>query len=275
MKNIKAYFKDMFYSLLAASLRAAASEQGLNGLIARLKTIVPDISEQYSGFKIDNAYLDRKARNMHAFQISLVGKVIEEFQSPAVVDIGDSAGTHLQYIIGLYSKSRNIKTLSVNMDSKAVEKIKSKGLNALKARAEDLHDYRRDADIFLCFEMLEHLQDPVRFMHELSSRTSAKYLIITVPYLAKSRVGLHHIRGGRHDEVNAENTHIFELNPKDWKLLARHSGWNVINEKTYFQYPRRGPLGVLKPLWRRFDFEGFYGLVLKRDDAWSSKYPDW
>lgn len=112
-------------------------------------------------------------------------------------------------------------------------------------------------------------------MHELSVKTNARYLIITVPYLRKSRVGLHHIRNNHRDNVNAENTHIFELGTEDWKLIANHSGWVVVKEKIYLQYPRRSLWHMTKPLWRRFDFEGFYGLILKRDEAWSSKYFNW
>ena len=183
MKNFKIYLKRAFYSIMINSLKGAAREQGLNESLVKLEQIVPDISDQYSTFKLNNLYLKTKSRNMHAFQISLVDKVIKEFEKSIVVDIGDSAGTHLQYIIGLHSQNKDIKCLSVNLDPKAVEKIKKKGLHAIKARAEELQDYNINADIFLCFETLEHLMSPCQFLHQLSIRTQAKYLIFTVPYL--------------------------------------------------------------------------------------------
>lgn len=275
MRNIRIYFQKAFFSICTNSLKKAASEQGLNRLVLKLEEIIPDISDQYSTFKLDTRYLKTKARNLHAFQISLVNKVIEEFQKPVIVDIGDSAGTHLQYIIGLHSKNKDITSLSVNLDPEAIERIKAKGLNAVKARAEDLLDYNEKADIILCFEILEHLMDPCHFLHQLSLRTNTKYLIISVPYLKNSRIGLHNIREGRKEEVHAENTHIFELNPQDWKLLIRHSGWSIIDEQVYLQYPKKGFFRIVKHLWKKFDFEGFYGLILKRDNFWSSKYLDW
>jgi len=275
MKRFKSFLIKNYFSLLVNSLKMAAAEQRLDCLIIKLEEIVPDISDQYSTFKLDTRYLKTKARNLHAFQISLVNKVIGEFQKPIIVDIGDSAGTHLQYIIGLHSKDKDITSLSVNLDSEAIERIKAKGLNAVKARAEDLQDYNEKADIILCFEILEHLMNPCHFLHQLSLRTNAKYLIISVPYLSSSRIGLHHIRGGRQERVRAENTHIFELSPEDWKLLIRHSGWSIIDEQIYLQYPKRGFFRIAKPIWKRFDFEGFYGLILKRDNSWSSKYLDW
>lgn len=269
------YSKKVFYSVLAKSLKDAAKEQGLKKLIAELRRIVPDISAQYSTFKIDSGYLESKVRNMHAFQVLFINKVMGEFRDPVIVDIGDSAGTHLRYIIGIHSRNKNIKTLSVNTDPNAVRKIKEKGLNAINAKAEDLGRFEVDADIFLCFETLEHLTDPCRFLYQLSSKTGAKYLIITVPYLRQSRVGLQHIRQGRRETTNAERTHIYELSPGDWKLLARHSGWKVAEEKIYTQFPKKGFFSITRPLWQKFDFEGFYGLILEKDNTWSSMYSDW
>ncbi|MFH1593911.1 MAG: hypothetical protein ABID09_04375 [Candidatus Omnitrophota bacterium] len=272
---MKSCIKKVVFFIGRNSLEKAAGEQGLSSLAAKLKEIVPDITNQYTMFTLDTEFLRIKARNTHAFQISLVDKVMREFQKASIVDIGDSAGTHLQYIMGLYSKEKDINVLSVNMDPEAVERIKARGLTAINARAEDINDHNINADLFLCFEILEHLADPAGFLHKLSSKTDAKRLIITVPYLRKSRVGLHHIRGHHKDVINAENTHIFELCPEDWKLIVKHAGWKIVDESVYLQYPKRGLLWVTKPLWKKFDFEGFYGMVLKKDNTWSSKYSDW
>ena len=274
-KSIKPFLREIYQLVMKTSIERASKEQGLKSLADKLIKIVPDITEQYSTFKVDNPYTEVKVRNQHAFQISLVNEVIGEFDKPTIVDIGDSAGTHLQYIIGLHSKNKKIQCLSVNLDAQAVEKIKQKGLEAVNARAEDLHKYNIKADMFISFETLEHLMNPCHFLYELSIKTNAKYLVITVPYLQNSRVGLHHIRGGGLRDVYAENTHIFELSPKDWKLLVKHSGWNVAQERIYLQYPKRGFLWITKALWRRFDFEGFYGMILTKDNTWSSKYMDW
>ena len=275
-KSIKPFLRETYQAVMRKSIEKASKEQGLKDLADKIRKIVPDITDQYSTFKVDNPYTEIKVRNLHAFQISLVNEIIGEFKKPTIVDIGDSAGTHLQYIMDLLSKNKKIQCLSVNLDAQAVEKIKQKGLEAVNARAEDLHKYNIDADIFLCFEMLEHLMNPCHFLHELSTKTNVKYLVITVPYLKNSRVGLHHIRlGGGLRDVYAENTHIFELSPKDWKLLVRHSGWNVAQERIYLQYPKRRFLWITKALWRRFDFEGFYGMILMKDDTWSSKYMAW
>lgn len=276
MKILKAYLKKGIDAVLAKSIELAIAEQGLGKLARRLEEIVPDIADQYSRFKVEGRYLSMNVRGLHAFQMSLVDKVISKFRdSVVVIDIGDSAGTHIQYISGLYNRSINVKSLSVNLDEKAVEKIRKKGFEAICAKAEELSNFNVNPDIFLCFEMLEHLMDPCRFLRSLSSNTKAQYLVVTVPYLKTSRIGLHHIRHGREGNVYAENTHIFELNPTDWKLLIRHSGWNIQEERIYLQYPKYSLLSITRPWWKMKDFEGFYGLILTRDNNWSSKYQDW
>ena len=266
--------KPLREKILIASLNRAVREQQLADLALGLERIVPDITYQYSCFNVDKPYIYKKVRYQHAFQISLLDKIIHELNNPFIVDIGDSCGTHLQYLKGLYH-NKGIKTLSVNMDVNAVKRIKAKGLDAIHSRVEDLESYNVKADIFLCFETLEHLMDPCHFLWDLSSKTKVKYLIITVPFLRKSRVGLRYIRNAKNEAACAENTHIFELNPEDWKLIAKHSGWNIVEEKIYFQYPRKSFLRFTKIYWKKFDFEGFYGIVLKRDDSWSSLYKDW
>jgi 2-polyprenyl-3-methyl-5-hydroxy-6-metoxy-1,4-benzoquinol methylase len=189
-----------------------------------------------------------------------------------VVDIGDSSGTHIQYIKNIHN---NTRCLSVNLDETAVNKIKAKGLEAIFSRAEELFKHSINADVFLSFEMLEHLTDPIKFLHQLSEKTSCQYFVATVPYVSTSRVALNHIRQNIKNSRSAENTHIFEFSPDDWKLIFRHSGWDIVSEAIYFQYPKKNILWFTKHLWRLKDFEGFYGVILKRDNTWSNLYKDW
>jgi hypothetical protein len=164
----------------------------------------------------------------------------------------------------------------VNMDAEAVMRIRQAGLEAVHARAEELAKHRVDANILLSFAMVEHLIDPCGFLHSLSENTTCQVFIVTVPYVARSRVGLRYIRQNQPHQVNAENTHIFELSPDDWRLVFRYSGWAILADRIYYQYPRRSPLTpALKLFWRRNDFEGFYGAILKPDKTWSRLYADW
>ncbi|UCD55139.1 MAG: methyltransferase domain-containing protein [Candidatus Omnitrophota bacterium] len=263
------------------SVKLASRENGFEDLVKRLRKIVPDISRQESsGEDVFNEYWELKRRTLQAFQCSMMVKALEFLPSGKlnVVDIGDSAGTHMLYLKELCKKKDiDIDSVSVNLDSRAIEKIKSRGLKAMLCRAEELDLGGKPVDLFTSFQMVEHLHDPAIFFRRLAKKTSGNLMVITVPYLKKSRVGLHSLRDKRDKLIYAENEHIFELSPKDWSLLFLHSGWRVIHDEIYHQYPRKIPLvrHIFARYWRLVDFEGFWGAILKRDTSLSDLYQDW
>jgi len=266
--------KRLHDSLRVWSLRAALKKQDLWGWYLLLEDIVPDISDQYSGTELNTEYLKVNVRGMHAFQVLTLCKVLGIGLSEIscynndlgglkgdlkIVDIGDSSGTHCLYTKGICDK---INYLSINVDANAVEKIKDKGLKAIRCSAETFSRSfpEEEFDIVLLFEVLEHLENPVKVLKQLSLCTDK--IVLTVPFVRKkSRVGLHHLRSGR-GEASSEDIHLFELCPDDWKLLFQYSGWKVLYEDIYYQYP----FFFLKWLWTWNDFEGFYGAVLVKDD---------
>mgnify|MGYP001239558891 FL=1 len=269
-----------FHLFKHKSLKQAVQEQGLDKLTPKLENVVENHSEQFNHVKIEGEYWNYKVRAHHAFQFELAQKAInivkEELKKKeiTIVDIGDSAGTHVTYLKKLINDTP-IKTLSVNLDPEAIKKIKKKGLEAIHARAEDLKKYNVEPDLFLSFQTVEHLNSPVTFLKSITQNTSCNYFLITVPFLSESRVGLEHIRNNIKDSVHAENIHIFELCPEDWKLIFRHTGWQILKENIYRQYPKKHPLRLLKKSWAKYDFEGFYGVILKKDLSWTERYIDW
>ena len=103
--------------------------------------------------------------------------------------------------------------------------------------------------VVVVVETIEHLTDPVRFLHDLATRSGVEYLLMTVPYRRTSRFGGHLLRAPR-DRMPAtltpEVVHIFEEElPAQWvgrmnNLLA----WESFSD--LFRYNRvQGPsLGV-------------------------------
>ena len=170
----------------------------------------------------------------------------------------------------------DIDALSVNLDSRAVDKIKSKGRKALLCRAEEL-DLDEDIALYTTFEMVEHLHNPAIFFYRLAKNGSANRMVVTVPFMRKSRVGMYFLRGHSQQINFAEDEHIFELNPDDWSLLMLHAGWRVVESHTYFQYPHKIPLlgSILAWYWRNTDFEGFWGAILEKDMTYANLYQDW
>jgi hypothetical protein len=261
------------------SIRAALSEQGLSNLLPLLRRAVPDVSQQeFSAQSSFNAYWELKRRGMHAFQCGFLLEAVDRL-GPAtavhVVDVGDSAGTHMLCLRALAS-GRPVKTLSVNLDSRAITQIQARGLPARLCRAEEL-DVTEPVDIFASFETLEHMHNPALFLHRLALRSDQSRLVLTVPYLRRSRVGLGYVRRPVRNPVHAEEVHVFELCPADWTLLFRHAGWRVVRERVYRHHPAHWPIlsSLLAWWWQRSDFEGLWGVELERDRCFADLYMDW
>jgi len=270
---MKQMLKKLAFKLLTKSLKCTNKQRKEVELKKQLQEIIPDLTNQYSGFKIDmnNSYQVNKLYNQHSFQMNLVLKAIkylDKTKTLNIIDIGDSSGTHILYLQNLL-KDLNVNPISVNLDKKAVERIQSKGLRAIHCRAEELHEKENiTADLFLSFETIEHFFDPIGFLHNMATKGSAEYFVITVPYVMQSRVGLHHIRNPKYSDKghDAEGTHIFELSPE---------GWEIIDADKYTQYPKNHPLYCTKYIWEKMDFNGFYGVILKKNLDIANKYSDW
>ncbi len=288
----KELLKKIFYACAIKSLHLVNRKDGRHKTIEKIASIVPDISDQYSTWTINpsSTYDFVKIRSIQAFQVDLALTALRGLRNPSsedplfVVDIGDSSGAHTKYLqeFCLELGIGDVEFLSVNLDSAAVEKILAKGGNAIQSRAEDLHQIigdQRHPDVYLSFQSLEHFFDPISFLRDLAVETSTENFVITVPYMKRSRVGLKHLRNpkpsGRFREINAENTHIFELSPEDWKLIFRFSGWTPLHEEVFYMAPSRHPLSLFRYALRRYDFEGFYGVILRKSLHESELYRDW
>lgn len=288
------WMKDMLNRIGIDSAKRARIVQGISGwsirhalardqreMILRLRNIAPDISNQESSEKeLFNEYWELKRRSLQAFQCKMMLKAIEYYEGKkrlVVVDIGDSAGTHMLYLNELMRGKCEIDGIGVNLDPRAVSKIKARGQKALLCRAENLDLGEKEVDLFTSFQMVEHLHNPSIFFRRLAKKSSCKRMLITVPYRKRSRVGMYSVRNDYRDRISAEEEHIFELSPEDWSLLMRHSGWKVVFSRIYYQYPKKWPVisQLMSKCWEALDHEGFWGAILEKDTSISDKYADW
>jgi len=267
-------------AILQWSLSAAGRQQGLTALLPRLRQIEPDLRQQYSRPMTEFEPLQElKLRTQHAFQCLLMLQALRVTGEGAatVVDIGDSAGTHMKYLSALTEGRLTVNALSVNLDQRAVDKIRARGGRAITARAEELVLDEGNVDLFVTFEMVEHLHNPALFFRRLATGGTGDRILFTVPYRETSQVGLSHVRRNLQIDHYAEEEHVFELSPADWTLLLLHSGWRVETSRIYRQYPTGVPLlsWLLRRMWRSTDFEGFWGAIARRDRSISDRYQDW
>ena len=268
LKNIK-LLKEMYDMFRFYSIKQACKEQNIDYWKDNLRQIEPDISDHYSSSKLDSLYLEEKVRSLHAFQINLIGEYVNYNSVNFIVDIGDSSGLHLEYFQYLFEN--NFNSLSINTDPKAIERIRKRGYDATQIDAvkfaEGYSYIANTPDMIWMFETLEHIEDPIRLLKGLKRYKKLKRLIITVPYVSNSRIGMLHLRKPHEffTGLTPETTHIFELSPEDWKLLFKYCGWEIEKEQIYYQYPRKRLITkwFWRWYWKKYDFEGFYGIVLK------------
>jgi hypothetical protein len=268
------------------SINSAINEQNLGGRCRELRKIIPDISNQFThGFTKENYenHYELKMRGMHAFQVNAcidaVDYVYNKLNKPiTIADIGDSSGHHLKYLKNIISEEKLENSLSVNLDPVAIEKIILGGGDGILCKAEELDTIDISPDLFMSFEMLEHLTDPVRFLHDIAEKGSAENFLISVPYQKSSHFGGAHLRLNENelpDKMTPEDVHVYEFSTEDWLLLAKFSGWKPIFTKIYWQYPRYNVARLMQPLWRALDFEGFFVMFLERDSSLSKHYTGW
>lgn len=273
----------VYQGLSAASIRAAIEAQKLAPIYTRLREAVPDLRDQYTGAFDESEYRrywEIKRRGLHAWQVELALSAMTHVGRDRLVlaDIGDSSGNHGRYIKAFARPNQVARIVSINLDSVAVEKIRAKGGEAVLSRAEELELAGIRPDLFLSFETLEHLTDPVRFLHGLAEKGSADWMLVTVPYRRASRFGGAHLRlpeSTAPETLTAEEVHVYEFSPEDWALLARFAGWRPVETSVYRQYPPRGLWRLTAFLWRTLDFEGFFGMILARDLSLARRYSAW
>jgi len=101
---MKEILKKVILWLMTLSLIFSHRSRKENSLKRKLSEIVPDISNQYTTFKINmnDPYMVNKIRGQHSFQVSLALQAVHMLKNHNnqinIVDIGDSSGTHLMYL---------------------------------------------------------------------------------------------------------------------------------------------------------------------------------
>lgn len=238
--------------------------------------LIPDFRQHYS-FLVESNEIEKRIRLLVVFETFFVKKeidrIIAENGKCSYADIGDSDGS-VRLLLKHYLNSNQLDTVGINLQKSAVDKMKKKGLNAICADAQSLGDRGLNYDIVSLFETLEHLPDPIRFLAGMTTVVKNR-LIVSVPFIRRSRVGLAYLSNNwaEDNKPTIENTHIFELSPKDWKKIFLHSGWKVEKELKLMMFPATGiSRFILQPFWRFVSFEGFWFVSLIKNDRYSSKY---
>jgi 2-polyprenyl-3-methyl-5-hydroxy-6-metoxy-1,4-benzoquinol methylase len=223
---------------------------------------------------VDDEEIESRIRLLVAFETLFMKKAIDTINREVTyADVGDSDGS-VRLLLSEFFAAEELNTIGINLQPQAVEKMKKQGLNAICADAMKLGEKQIHYDFVSLFETLEHLPDPIGFLKGIQPIVKEE-LIISIPLIVKSRVGLKYLspKWRTNKKATIENQHIFELSPVDWEKVFNHAGWKIIREEKLKMYPDYSPHRlILQPYWRYMSFEGFWFVALKKDTTYSSKY---
>jgi 2-polyprenyl-3-methyl-5-hydroxy-6-metoxy-1,4-benzoquinol methylase len=238
------------------------------------KKYFPHFKEHFTE-SVDDEEIESRIRLLVAFETLFMKKAIVDFDGTGITyaDVGDSDGS-VRLLLSDFFSEEKLNTIGINLQSRAVEKMKKQGLNAICADAMELGKQKIQYDFVSLFETLEHLPDPIGFLKGIKPIVKEE-LIISVPLIVKSRVGLGYLSSKwlPNKKATIENTHIFELSPEDWEKVFKHAGWKIVREDKLKMFPARSPHRlILQPYWRHLSFDGFWFVALKKDPTFSSRY---
>lgn len=266
------------------SIRAVHDVGNSNAALKRIwedsLILFPDFKHHYS-FAVESKEVENRIRLLVVAETFFVKKEIDKIITAqdkcTYADVGDSDGS-VRLLLKKYFGGEKLSSVGVNLQASTVEKIRKKGLDAICADALSLGDRGIHYDIVSLFETLEHLLNPIGFLNSIRKIVN-KTLVISVPFIRHSRVGLSYLSDRWFKEwpkdmkATIENTHIFELSPLDWKKIFLHTGWKVDNEWNLMMFPsNKMSRLILEPFWRVVSFEGFWFVSLFKDNKYSSRY---
>src|SRR5574341_948256 len=148
---------------------------------------LPSLSDDKSQFYESDAYrkeVDGNSDVQDYFRLhdeeqikhfNIAGTAI--FRNKILADIGCGAGSFLDYV-----KNVCIKTIAIEPSSLFRESLEKRGYTVYPYAIEAVSDYKEKVDIAVSFSVLEHVEDPLRFLREIHSLISADgKLIISTP----------------------------------------------------------------------------------------------
>ena len=168
-----------------------------------------------------------------------------KYQNASFLDAGDPDRIVLRSI----GCKRGI---SLNILDPCVRQVMSVGGVPVKGDIQMMPFHDKSFDYVLCFETLEHLENPVLGLKELA-RVSTKKIFISIPWVEKTQIHEDNYMPG---EPAVEN-HVFEFSQEDFAKIATHANLKIAYYKEINIFPTiRNPFHNF--LFKRFYYPGFF-----------------
>lgn len=206
-------FEEIFFDLgrdlpRESPLVARLLEEITDDEVIHQKGEGPEIVLEQEGKLLPRRGAIQMNKHFIARRVELVREAIPDIESRSLVDVGASSDLIFRYL--------GHRGLGINISPAAVEYMAKQGLDARLGDAECLELESESFDVALCFQTIEHLENPARCLRELA-RVSRDRIFITIPHTLQTRVCPWEPNNrGRH------RWHFIEFSPADFeKVLAR------------------------------------------------------
>jgi len=222
-----------------ANLKATIDE------LSQLKTLRTHFG--YAEYKDEHLLLNlsiRLAETINTLKERLLA-TDSNYRNASFLDAGDPDRIVLRSI-------ESERGISLNIVDDCVKQIKNVGGIPVKGDVQMMPFRDKSFDYVFCFETLEHLENPILGLKELS-RVCAKKVFISIPWVEKTRV---HEDNYRPDAPAVEN-HVFEFNREDFAKIITHTDLKITYYKEINIFPK-----ILNPidnfLLKKFYYPSFF-----------------
>lgn len=182
-----------------------------------LAALYDSISDEQARFHfgseepLEHAHFRNGVRYFHAWRVhTLRQRIGARLAEARMLDVGDTDGRML--------KDLGKPGLGFNLNAAAVEKIRSNGIEAQLGDGQQLPFDDGHFDYVLCFETLEHVENPVQLLDELGRVCApAGRVFISIPWVPRTFIH------SRDPGINRGYGHIFEFSRADFGALLTHT----------------------------------------------------
>ena len=165
---------------------------------------------------LEEPHLRAALRYFHAWRVRVLRERMgDRLASASILDVGDTDGLMLKHL----GKDR----LGFNIAPAAVENIRSNGVEGQLGDAHGLPFDDGEFDYVLCFETLEHVENPAQLLGELA-RVAKDRVFVSIPWVPRTNIH------SRDNSINRGYGHVFEFSREDFGSLLTHTPLEIVWE---------------------------------------------
>ena len=140
--------------------------------------------------------------------------------------------------------------IGINILAPCVAHVREQGYRAYQADIEALPFPDKSVDYVLCLETLEHVQNPISALNELS-RVCKKKIYVTLPWIPHTRINR------KSNRWPPQDSHIFEFSEMDFQKVLTHARVTVDYQARVQVFPE--PRNPISQAWlQRFMYRSFF-----------------